>query len=104
MPSTRNSKKRNHTKLASPKKKQKVSACFVVLDKSSIQSWERKVKIFCVIRSGESRGNRDKSYLSNARPRLTLAGLPSLVGYPIDQLANLYFHYTSVPRYTHMTD
>ena len=22
----------------------------------------------------------------------------------IDQLANLHFHYTSVPRYTHMTD
>ena len=22
----------------------------------------------------------------------------------VDQLANLHFHYTSVPRYTHMTD
>ena len=26
--------------------------------------------------------NRDKSYRSNARPHLTLAGLPSLVSYP----------------------
>ena len=26
--------------------------------------------------------NRDKSYHSNARPRLTLAALPSLVSYP----------------------
>ena len=45
MPSTRNSKKRMPTKLESPRKKQKVSeSCFVVLEKSPIQSfWERKV-------------------------------------------------------------